>query len=178
MQESRYLKVFLENNTNLKGQHYLVERFGKLPYLSAFNDEQLRMILESSKVAKYEAGEEILKEGEPGRTLFILLFGEVKVVKGGAEVCRFSKTGDVFGEMAVIDGKPRSATVIAATETACLSMDVSFLDSSDGQGADSAASVFYRTLAMILSHRLRDTSEELALARKEPNPGEATGAPA
>lgn len=64
----------------------------------------------------FPAGQTVLKEGEQGDSMFILLEGEVEVRVRDQVVGSFSPV-EVFGEMAAIDKQPRSATVIA--KTAC-----------------------------------------------------------
>ena len=65
---------------------------------------------------QFPAGQTVLKEGELGDSMFILIEGEVEVRIRDQVVGSFSPV-EVFGEMAVIDKQPRSATVIA--KTAC-----------------------------------------------------------
>jgi len=70
---------------------------------------------------KYNGGSIILREGEPGTAMFIIIAGKVKVVRtddGGSEVIlAIFGEGDFFGEMAILDGHTRSATVVAIDDT-------------------------------------------------------------
>jgi hypothetical protein len=70
---------------------------------------------------QYKAGETILRQDEPGETAFIIERGQVEVLKtlaDGQQVhLAFLSTGETFGEMSMIDDKPRSATVSAVEET-------------------------------------------------------------
>lgn len=70
---------------------------------------------------QYEAGETILRQNDPGETAFIIERGQVEVLKAlpdGQQVhLAFLNTGETFGEMSMIDDKPRSATVIAVEDT-------------------------------------------------------------
>ena len=59
-------------------------------------------------------GETIISAGDPGNFLYVILGGEAKTVARPAG--RALRTGDYFGEVAMIDGRPRSATVVAASE--------------------------------------------------------------
>lgn len=75
----------------------------------------------------FKDGEVIVREGEPGYEMFLIISGEVKIVKekeGVETVLAFLKPGEIFGEMAVVEeGKPRSATAKAHGETTVLAMD-------------------------------------------------------
>ena len=63
--------------------------------------------------------EEIVREGSTGTALYIVLSGTGRVVRGG-ETLGEVKAGDFFGELALIEEHPRSASVVAAVETECL----------------------------------------------------------
>jgi CRP-like cAMP-binding protein len=82
---------------------------------SKCSSRQRRTIARHAQIADLPAGVDLVKEGEPGDALFVILDGEAIVYQGGAEVSR-SGPGGYFGEMAILDGAPRSATVVAATD--------------------------------------------------------------
>jgi CRP-like cAMP-binding protein len=72
-------------------------------------------IARHAQAAELPAGTDLVREGEPGDALFIILEGEASVLRDGDEVARVGP-GSHFGELAILDGAPRSATVIAATD--------------------------------------------------------------
>ena len=74
---------------------------GDLKQIAAVAGEQL-----------YDDGTLIAREGDAGNELLVIVEGEVGVVTGGAEIAR-RKRGDYVGEMAVLDGEPRSASLVA-----------------------------------------------------------------
>ena len=82
-------------------------------------------MLDTAKLARtgflrrYAAGEIICRQGEPGTEMYIILQGEVEVVPGGGKPV-ILKSGDFFGETALLDRLPRSATVKAAAESVLL----------------------------------------------------------
>ncbi len=64
---------------------------------------------------RYAAGDVIFAEGDKGDAMFVVRTGEVTIERGG-RVMETLSGGGVFGEMALIDGSPRSATVRAKTD--------------------------------------------------------------
>jgi CRP/FNR family transcriptional regulator, cyclic AMP receptor protein len=68
------------------------------------------------------AGRTVMAQGQVGREALIVLSGYADVRVDGAVVAHIG-TGDIAGEMALLDGKPRSATVVAATEMRVLVLD-------------------------------------------------------
>src|SRR5687768_3588031 len=69
---------------------------------------------------RYESGDVILREGDPGETAYIIDQGQVEVTKqldDRAVHLAYIGAGDVFGEMSMIDDRPRSATITAVEPT-------------------------------------------------------------
>jgi CRP/FNR family transcriptional regulator, cyclic AMP receptor protein len=76
----------------------------------------IRGLFKGTKEAKkFKAGKTICKEGTAGDVMYVVLDGELEVSAGG-KVFEIAKPGDVVGEMALIDTKARSATVVAKTD--------------------------------------------------------------
>jgi CRP-like cAMP-binding protein len=71
------------------------------------------------EVTRFRADETVFREGEAGDAWYVIASGTARVVKQGAggstELARLN-AGDCFGEMAILDGSPRSATIEAATD--------------------------------------------------------------
>jgi len=76
---------------------------------------QLTDVAEEMTKRHYAAGEIIMREGEPGEEFMLISEGEVEVIRAEHEVARLGP-GDFFGEVALISGEPRNATVVAVTE--------------------------------------------------------------
>jgi CRP-like cAMP-binding protein len=89
-----------------------LEMLARVPLFAGSSRRQLRGILEWTKEYRYKPGAIIVREGARGQELFVLLDGKASVSRKGKRITRLVP-GDFFGEMAVIDGGPRSATVIA-----------------------------------------------------------------
>jgi putative ABC transport system ATP-binding protein len=77
--------------------------------------QQLTDVAEKMTKRHFAAGETIIREGDPGEEFFLISEGEVDVVRADREVARLGP-GDFFGEVALISGEPRNATVVAVDE--------------------------------------------------------------
>ncbi len=100
----------------------------------------------------YNAGEVIFRSGEPGDELFIVRAGTVAIEVNGSIVERLGES-EIFGEMALVEAKPRSATVIA--ETDCVVVPISekqFLVMVE------YAPTFALAVIRVLAHRLRQSN--------------------
>ncbi|MBW2594838.1 MAG: cyclic nucleotide-binding domain-containing protein [Deltaproteobacteria bacterium] len=99
--------------------------------------------------------------------MYIILSGEVRVTKQGKEIATLDSAGGTFGELSVIDGEARSASVHAVTDTACLAIDMSFMDRMGDEERKGFDAIYYRTLSEILAQRLRETSNHLTRVQGE-----------
>ncbi len=97
-----------------------------LKHVRLFEDldkKSLEAIANSAVEQSYQPGEDVVKQGDTGVGAFIIRSGRVEVVQergGTSERIGELKAGDVFGEMALLDEFPRSATVRAIEPTTCL----------------------------------------------------------
>ena len=92
-----------------------------IPLFAGIPKRHLRAILKRMGEYEYKDGDTILREARQGEVLFLLLEGSARVVRGGRTVARLSP-GDFFGEIAVLDRRPRTASVIAASPVRCLTL--------------------------------------------------------
>jgi CRP-like cAMP-binding protein len=81
-----------------------------VPLFSQCSKRELRLVARLAKTRKVRAGTELLTEGEPGDSMYVLLEGTAKVTKGRRELAELG-VGDVAGELAVLSRAPRNATV-------------------------------------------------------------------
>jgi CRP/FNR family cyclic AMP-dependent transcriptional regulator len=89
------------------------------PLFASLSRRHLRALTKATTVGAYDPGDEVVAEGSGGSMFFVILDGQAKVVRGGRTVTHFSP-GDFFGEISVLDGGPRSASVVAETPLRCL----------------------------------------------------------
>src|SRR4026208_1591931 len=75
---------------------------------------RLRKLVGHATLAEYGPGDTVIEKGAPGDSLYVILSGSAKA-RGKAEALTL-QTGDYFGELGVLEGVPRSATVVATDE--------------------------------------------------------------
>ena len=90
-----------------------------VPLLAGLDDRVRRRLAEIGKRRTYAAGETIVKEGSAGTALYVVLSGTVRVERAGADVGELG-ANEFFGELALIEEEPRSASIIAVDQTECL----------------------------------------------------------
>jgi flavin reductase (DIM6/NTAB) family NADH-FMN oxidoreductase RutF len=93
----------------------------RAPMLSTLPPEILDAIMAAGEERSFEPDQPVVHEGEPGDELFVILEGEARIERGGNVLATFGP-GEFFGEIAVLDGRPRSADVVAATPLRCLTV--------------------------------------------------------
>jgi tetratricopeptide (TPR) repeat protein len=98
-----------------------------------FSQDELIAVMDGLRLGAYEAGDLVVAEGEPGDSLFLVGSGEVKAWirnrEGRYVLVRQMREGDFFGEISVLTGSPRTATVVAASWCELLELDRPTLDS-------------------------------------------------
>ncbi|HET7236904.1 MAG TPA: cyclic nucleotide-binding domain-containing protein [Actinomycetota bacterium] len=86
----------------------------QVPLFAGLSRRHLKQIAEHADEVAFRKGEAIVEEDQPGGSFFVLLEGEVKVVRGQRTITRMGP-GEFFGEISLLDGGPRTASVIAET---------------------------------------------------------------
>ncbi|HZR07655.1 MAG TPA: mechanosensitive ion channel family protein [Myxococcales bacterium] len=102
------------------------ELLGRIDFVQALSAEARRVLAERTRFLDYGPGQAVVRQGESGETLYLVARGEVSVrvqLEGGErEVARLGR-GSLFGEMSVLTGEPRTATVIALGDAALLAVN-------------------------------------------------------
>ena len=99
-----------------------IRHLQRVPLSSGFNEKELRRIAELARIVDVPAGRAVTQIGEPGNSFFVIIDGTVAVrtpVGTGAQL----HPGEFFGEMSLLDGEPRSATIVATTDLRLLVVD-------------------------------------------------------
>ena len=97
---------------------HLLER---APVFSSLPSEILEVITANGVERTFEPGEFVVREGDPGDELFVIIEGDARVEREGNPLATFGP-GEFFGEIAVIDGRPRSADVVAGSPLRALAI--------------------------------------------------------
>ncbi len=105
----------------MAGSTVLTEWLKRVPLFSACSTRELRAIAGVVKDVRHPKGTVIATEGDPGVGLFVIVDGEAEVTIGGKRMA-ILRRGDFFGEVALLDGGPRSATVTARTDMRLLGL--------------------------------------------------------
>jgi CRP-like cAMP-binding protein len=107
----------------------LVATIARIPFFAGLDADALGRVAATLRTRRFRRGEVIFHAGDPGDALFIIVSGEVKIAlpseTGDEAIIATLRPGDVFGELALLDGAARSATAsaLAVTEAVVLPRD-------------------------------------------------------
>jgi CRP-like cAMP-binding protein len=137
------------------------ELFERIDFFSGLDDKILRKLADAAVTRRYGKDEAIVRQGEMGLGLYIIVRGRVKVEReqAGGPPKKLAELGEeqFFAEMSIVDNKPRSATVTTLEETECLLLT-----------RDSFVSLMQKypeipiRVARLLAERLRLADERIA----------------
>src|SRR5581483_2399630 len=130
----------------------------RLPLFAGLPEDTAALLERSIQKKSFRRGEVIFHKGDPGSSMYLIVDGQVRIVlpsEGGEEaLLGVLDKGDFFGELSLIDGQPRSATIVASeqTETVVLHRDdfLKVIHSSPSVAID---------MLRVLARRLRETDE-------------------
>ncbi|HEY6609096.1 MAG TPA: cyclic nucleotide-binding domain-containing protein [Candidatus Limnocylindria bacterium] len=97
----------------------LDQQLAAVPLLSGVEPKVRKRLADIGKRRTYAVDEAIVREGSTGTAFYIVLSGRARVERDGSVIGQLG-AGDFFGELALIEEHPRSATVVASEETDCL----------------------------------------------------------
>ncbi len=105
----------------------------KSPLFEVLSDKERTALIKEMELEQHEEGSVIISEGESGASMYVISSGEVKVYtrgtgNGASVYLAKLNEGDFFGEVSVLTGKPRTATITAARPTELLRLDKEKLD--------------------------------------------------
>lgn len=129
----------------------------RLHFFNGFSDEDIDEILNASTMATYAPGDTLMKEGEIGHALFIIVLGSADVLKAGKPLHRMER-GDCVGEIGFLTASRRTASVVASTQVLALKINATLLESVSRD----CQLRFYKVFTETLIYRLSLTSAKLS----------------
>lgn len=136
----------------------------KLVHLfEGFSEQDARDFIACATRFDAAAGDAVIREGERGQDMFVVVAGNLRVVKaavGAEQELAVLEPGETFGEIALLDSGPRSASVVAITPATLLRFERKHLVK-----IPAVSLKLYRNLATMVAARLRDTSARVMLAK-------------
>jgi len=146
--------------------------FKKISLFHDLSDQELKQVLQLAVPRTFPAGSVIIREGEAGDSMFIMVAGEVEITKrlglvldeetpNERIIIRLkAEEGVCFGEMSLLENEPRSATVTALTECRLMEMGREVFMKLIRQNSDMGCKILLR-LAQLLSKYLRKTNQDM-----------------
>ncbi len=138
----------------------------KVPFFRTLGKDSIDFIVEKLKFKHFNEGDTVVAIGEPGDCMYIIISGQVKVVipkqDGEDTVIAYLGNGDYFGEMALLTGEPRSASVITTQEA-----EMFMLHKNDFEIIVEKFPSITLSMGKIMSQRLRDTLQKAAKSQNE-----------
>lgn len=134
----------------------VLDRIGHIEMLHSLTPSEMQAIIPLLKPLKVDPGTVLCREGTPGDALFMIVDGEADILKGTQRLAVLGP-GEMFGEMALLTGEERSATVMARTP-----MELYELDRGDFDAMLTRSPHLASGLSRILARRLRETTQTTA----------------
>jgi CRP-like cAMP-binding protein len=144
-----------------------VELLRNVALLQGLDERALASIAALAQRKQYNARDVVVQQGDPGGELFVIVTGHLKVVSGGADgrdiALNIMGPGEVFGEISLLDGEPRSATAAALDSCELLAIhrepSMRFLESSPKTAIELLRVLTFRV------RRLTERSDDVAFLR-------------
>ena len=136
--------------------------------LGELSDDDVEWLIVKGDNLRLSAGEVLIERGVSIRTMYILLEGtlEVSGIQLGSQPILLH-CGEVVGEVSLLDSRPPTTTVTAASDAVVLALPQDVLREKLDEDIE-FASHFYRALAVFLAHRLRNTYQRLGYGKDQP----------
>jgi CRP/FNR family transcriptional regulator, cyclic AMP receptor protein len=146
-----------------------IELLQRMPIFGALREDTLQFLLEQARVKSVPAGDFFFREKDPADCVYVLESGRAAVIKAwqdGEFVLRHLERGDCFGEMALMDFFPRSASVRAVADCQALALSPADLLRLFERDAEQFA-LIQMNMGREVCRRLRESDEQLFRARMD-----------
>lgn len=144
------LSVLFEDLESIKQEVDFAEKFAELKnyeFFAEFSTAEIWELLRAGEWRTYSTGETLIKEGDRGNSVFIIVSGHATVSKGGRELVDGIGPGECLGELAYLAEVERSATVTAKTDVAVLELNDGALRTTEGTTQARFLNAFVKVLA-------------------------------
>ena len=121
-----HIETKSQENVFVETSNEIFERLSGVPIFAPLSDEETQKLAVASAVRVFAPGEPIVRQGQKGKSMFVIHRGAVDVQikeEGATKSLRKLREGDFFGEMGLLTGEPRTATVLAEEETEVLEIN-------------------------------------------------------
>jgi CRP-like cAMP-binding protein len=150
-------------------KHPFLEQFSQVPLFQGLNETEIRQVAEIAQVKEFSPGEVIIRQGQRGQELWVLLEGKCDVIKltgrdkprGEAVLLAVLEANSHFGEMSFFHSAPHSASVLAKTQVKLLRIARGDYEELIQEGCKAAYKLAYNTVQS-LAERLRKMDEWVA----------------
>jgi CRP-like cAMP-binding protein len=152
-----------------------IELLQRMPVFGAISDDTLHFLLDQVRELRVDTGQFFFREGDRADSMYVLESGEVAVLKGWGEheiLLHNLKAGDCFGEMALLDLLPRSASVRAESDCKAFTLSCTDLYRLFERDAEQFA-LIQMNIGREISRRLRLVDELLLRAHMGQMPASA-----
>ena len=147
------------SETERPGPRITADMLRDIGLFGGLDDETLGVLARELPTRHAEVGETVVEEGDTSREMFVVIGGELEVVKRGPSGGEFRVAlfgpGDWFGEMSILDVQPRSATVRAVAPTILVRLSTEHVERLFYRRDLKAYALFIMNIARELSRRLR-----------------------
>jgi CRP-like cAMP-binding protein len=98
------------------------DALAQVPLFSSLAPRYLRRLADLTEEQRFMEGSRVVREGDIGDTFYVILEGQANVLSASGRVVNRLRPGDFFGEISLLDGGPRTATVVADTPLKMLAL--------------------------------------------------------
>ncbi|MBV8980806.1 MAG: cyclic nucleotide-binding domain-containing protein [Acidimicrobiia bacterium] len=134
----------------LRKKDQYLDHLAKVPLFSACSKKELQTIARAADDVEVPAGKVLVEEGKPGHEFFLIINGNASVKRGKKEVVKLGP-GQYFGELALLDRGPRSASVVAKDD-----MELLVLGQREFAGVIDEVPTLAHKLLTSMAQRLRE----------------------
>jgi CRP/FNR family transcriptional regulator, cyclic AMP receptor protein len=132
-----------------------VELLAHVPLFAGLSRRHLKRLAERADLVSFRERETIVEAGQPGGSFYVIVAGEARVMRGGKVVGRL-EPGEFFGEVSLLDGGPRTATVVAGTPVTTIRIFKRSFDRVLAEEPKVAAQIL-----AVVARRLRDAERSI-----------------